>query len=310
MMYHEKEEWIMINGTKLFVSVRSQKKDLPLLVYLHGGPGDAAYPLLLKYNRPLENAFTMVVFEQRGAGKSYYPFKHDEEITIDTYVEDVYQLISLLVKTYHQEKVYLVGHSWGSVIGLKFIKKYPHLVHKYIGLGQVVHMVESSRLAWEFAIEKNKQKGKHKLVKVLESIDYHYEQENWFSELLFTTNQVVKHKGSLYGRTNYNHLIKTFIFSRSYSLKDLIQRQKGARQSILRLWPELMTVNFESDVHFDVPIVFIEGKDDYHVSKSLCWKYYQSITSEKTFIEFEKSAHFPQWSESDKFNQTIMKLAE
>lgn len=308
-MYINKKGFLLINGCELFTSIQANKKDLPLLIYLHGGPGDAAYPLVLKHNRSLVEAFTVVIFEQRGAGKSYYQFDQDEIVTIDTFVEDLYQLTIKMLHDYHQSKIYLIGHSWGSVIGLKFIQKYPNLVHKYFGCGQVVHMVESSKRALSYVISKNKEISNHQVVKQLESIDYHYTQDSWFRDLLFTTGQVVKHKGSLYGKTNYNYLIKTFIFSKSYRFKDLLNRQKGARQSILRLWPELMTVNFESVIRFEVPIVFIEGRDDFHVSKDLCFEYFQKIETEKQFIEFEKSAHFPQWSESNRFNQTIIDLA-
>lgn len=303
-----KKEYKYVNGTRLFISVRAQKEDLPLLVYLHGGPGDAAYPLVLKYNKSLEEAYTVVIVEQRGAGKSYYPFAEDEVITIDTFVEDIYQLIILLLEEYHQKKVFVVGHSWGSVIGLKLIKKYPQVVHKYIGCGQVVNMVESCKRAYEFALSKNRDANNTHIVSKLEQIDYHYQQDSWFYDLLFTTNEVVKHKGSLYGKSNYNSLIKVFLFSKGYHLRDLLNRQKGARQSIKKFWPELMKINFEEDVNFQVPVIFIEGKEDYHVSKDLCWEYYQKIQSPKAFFEFERSAHFPQWSEPDKFNQIVSKL--
>ena len=137
-------EYIEINGTKLCVSVRTKKLGNPILLYLHGGPGDAALPLVLKYNKQLEDIFTVVILEQRGAGKSYYPFAESDNIKIDTFIEDVYALSKNLLKRYNQEKLYLVGHSWGSVLGLKFTKLYPELIHAYIGCGQVVNMKKSA----------------------------------------------------------------------------------------------------------------------------------------------------------------------
>jgi pimeloyl-ACP methyl ester carboxylesterase len=307
-MYIDKKEYKSINHCQIFISIRAVTENLPLMIYLHGGPGDAAYPLVLKYNQKLEEAYTVVIIEQRGSGKSYYPFKDNEMITIDTFVEDTYQLIHILLKEYHQQKVYIIGHSWGSVIGLKLIKKYPQIVHKYIGCGQVVNMIESSRIAYEFALSKNRELGNEKIIQKLESIDYHYQQTNWFKDLLFVTGQVVKHKGSLYGKSNYHPLIKHFLFSSVYSIRDIINRQKGARQSILKFWPELMTFNFESELYFEVPIIFIEGKYDFHVSSKLCEVYFKNIKSPKAYYEFEKSAHFPQWSESEKFNQIVIDL--
>ena len=115
-------EYIEINNTKLCVSIRTKKPKSPILLYLHGGPGDAAMPLVAKYNRDLENIYTVVTLEQRGAGKSYYLFSENENIDIDTFVEDIYALSIEILKRYNQEKLYLVGHSWGSVLGIKFIK--------------------------------------------------------------------------------------------------------------------------------------------------------------------------------------------
>ena len=76
-MYINEQGAIPINGALQYVSIRSEKENAPLLLYLHGGPGDAALPLVLKYNRDLEKHYTVVVWEQRGAGKSYYKFGPD-----------------------------------------------------------------------------------------------------------------------------------------------------------------------------------------------------------------------------------------
>lgn len=307
-MYVNISESIKINGVEQFVSIRAQKSDAPLLLYIHGGPGDAALPLVLKYNKELENYFTVVVWEQRGAGKSYYKFSENEEIAIDTYVEDTYQLVQTLLESYNQDKLYLVGHSWGSVIGLKFIKLYPELIETYIGCGQVVNMEKSSQLSYEYALQKNIEQSNDKIVKKIKAIDYSYTEETWFKDLLYVTKQVVKNEGSLYGRTNYNNLIWEFLISGQYSLSDLIHRQKGAAQSIKFLWSELMTTNFENDRTFDVPVIFIEGKNDYHVSSIMVKEYFETIKSEKEFYCFDKSAHFPQWSEAKKFNSIVIEL--
>ena len=301
-------ESIEINGIEQFVSIRANNSNAPLLLYLHGGPGDAALPLVSKYNKELENHFTVVVWEQRGAGKSYYKFDEKEELTIDTYVEDTYQLVQILLERYDQDKIYLVGHSWGSVIGLKFIQLHPERVHTYIGCGQVVNMEKSSQLSYEYALQKNEEQSNEKIMKKLKAIDASYTEETWFDDLLYVTKQVVKNKGSLYGRRNYNNLIREFLISDQYSLIDLIRRQKGASQSIKHLWPELMAINFEEDKTFDVPVIFVEGKSDYHVSSILVKEYFKTVISEKKFYWFDKSGHFPQWSEADKFNSIVVGL--
>ena len=298
-------EYIEINNSKQCVSICSKKFDNPILLYLHGGPGDAALPLVAKYNKDLENIFTVVILEQRGAGKSYYPFSETENITIDTYVEDIYALSRILLERYNQDKLYLVGHSWGSVLGIKCIQRYPDLVHTYIGCGQVVNMKKSLQIAYDFAMQKNIESRNNKIITKLKSIDCSYTQDTWLNDLLFVTKQVIKHGGSLYGKVNFNRFVVDFLFSPDYTLKELVNRQKGSLQSIKYLWHELMNVDFENSTDYEVPVVFVQGRGDYQVSSALVDDYFQTIKTKKQFFWFENSCHFPQWSEPKKFYEVM-----
>ena len=299
-------EFIDINGTKQCISIRADNPNNPVLLYLHGGPGDAVLPLVAKYNKQLESCFVVVVLEQRGAGKSYYPFGSTEKITIDTFIDDIYALSSYLLKRFNQEKLYLVGHSWGSILGLKFIKRYPDLVHAYVGCGQVINMKKSSQIAYDFALQKNKDEKHKKIYEKLKHIDCSYSQETWLNDLLFVTGQVIKHKGSAYGKTNFNRFVIDFLMSPDYSLKDLRGRQKGSLQSIKYLWQEVMLVNFEDIIEYETPVTFIQGRGDYQVSSVLVHEYFMSLKSNKHFYWFDNSCHFPQWEEPQKFYE-IMK---
>lgn len=288
-----------LNGAPQYVSIRAERQNAPLLVYLHGGPGDAALPLIMKYNKDLEKQFTVVIWEQRGAGKSYVKF--DSAISIDTLMQDLYTLVDRLLSRFHQESLYLLGHSWGSVLGLRFVQWHPEMVRTYIGCGQVVNMKKSCQAAYDFALAHANQKDRERLRK----IDCSYRADNWLNDLLFVTRQVVKYKGSLYGQSNYHALIKPFLFSKYYTIFDLIRRQKGSLQSIKYLWQELMQVDFEDQTRFGAPIIFVEGRYDSHVSSILAKEYFDRIQTEKQFYWFEKSCHFPQWSENKKFHQLM-----
>lgn len=302
-MYVDEQKKMEINGVPQYVSIRARQADTPLLLYLHGGPGDAALPLMMKYNKALEDRFTVVIWEQRGAGKSYYPF--DGTVTIDDFLRDLHVLTERLLSRFRQESLYLVGHSWGSVLGLRFTVLHPALVRAYIGCGQVVNMKKSCQAAYEFALA---HAGKKELER-LRGIDCSYRSGHWLDDLLFVTGQVAKHKGSLYGRTNYNRLILPFLFSKYYTLPDLIRRQKGSYQSIQYLWQELMQINFEGQTRLGAPVVFIEGRYDRHVPSDQAKGYYDRIQTDKQFYWFEKSCHFPQWSESRRFNELLCSLS-
>ena len=301
-------EYIEINNSKQCIAISSKKSDNPILLYLHGGPGDAAMPLVAKYNKGLEDIFTVVILEQRGAGKSYYPFSEAENITIDAYVEDIFTLSKILLERFHQDKLYLVGHSWGSVLGLNFIQRYPDLVHAYVGCGQIVNMKKSSQIAHDFALQKNIEQKNNKLIAKLESVDCSYMQETWLNDLLFVTKQVIKHGGSVYGKKSFNRFVLDFLFSSDYTFKELINRQKGSLQTIKYLWHELMSVDFENTTDYDVPVIFVQGRGDYQVSSTLVHDYFQTINTNKQFFWFENSCHFPQWSEPEKFNEVMKSI--
>ncbi|MEV9639942.1 alpha/beta fold hydrolase [Mammaliicoccus sciuri] len=156
-------KYIKTGSSKQFISIIGENNNLPLLVYLHDGPGDAALPLIYKYNSELGKTFNVVVWEQRGAGKSYYTFSNEEQISSETYIEDLYSLIHYLLETFKQEKVYLLGHSWGSVLGLIFIKKYHHLVYSYFGSGQVVNMKKGLKCQYDFVLKEIQEQNKKSL---------------------------------------------------------------------------------------------------------------------------------------------------
>lgn len=259
----DEQSKINLNGVPQFVSIRAEKENAPLLVYLHGGP-----------------------------------------VTIDVFLDDLHTLVKYLLSRFHQNSLYLIGHSWGSILGLRFVQAYPELVRAYIGCGQVVNMRKSSKIAYEYALEHADKKSLERL----NGIDCSYQADSWLNDLLFVTRQVVKHKGSLYGRTNYNDLVFPFLLSRYYSLPDLIRRQKGSLQAIQCLWQEVMQTDFETQTQYGAPIIFIEGRYDYHVSSALVKEYFDRIGTEKQFYWFEKSCHFPQWSESERFNKLMYDL--
>lgn len=297
-------ERFQINGSKQFVAIRAERANLPLLLYVHGGPGDTALPLLLKYNLALAKHFTLVIWEQRGSGKSYYKFDPSEDISIDAYVRDLHALVEQLLKRFSQEKLFLLGHSWGSVLGLRLCMQYPQLLHAYVGCGQVINMKKSSQIAYDFA----RQYAKGRTADALARADPSYTGEHWLKDLLLVKTLVVQHKGSLYGASNYNRFLLDFLCSRAYTPLDWIRREKGALQSIRRLWQELMGVSFEEVTSFAVPVVFIEGVHDYLVSAEPLKPYFERITSSKALHMLEHSCHFPQWSDPERFHRILLDL--
>ncbi|GGP10994.1 alpha/beta hydrolase [Oceanobacillus neutriphilus] len=298
-------KWYTINRTNQYVHILSNNLDNPILIYIHGGPGDATLPLAEHFNSDLSKKYTFIIWEQRGAGKSYYKFKENEKLTIDRFVVDLKVLIEKMLVEFKKEKVCLLGHSWGSIIGMKFIIQYPDLIQFYIGVGQVIcsqKMFDKSREYLEDHTDNLRLKNK------ISSLNTTFNQESWYSDLMFFMSQLIKQKVSLYGKSSYLSLYPYFITSKNYSLLDCIKRLKGSKQSIVKLWHEVSQIDFSDHEDFKVPIAFIEGEYDYHASNELVYHFYQKIKSPKIYFTIRNTAHFPQWTRSDIFNSIVNSL--
>ena len=265
-------------------------------------------PVMTGINKDLENDFTVVNWEQRGTGKSYYTFSESNEINIKTFISDAHELTKLLLKRFNKDKIYIMGNSWGSVIGIQVVQQYPKLYYAYIGIGQVVNMKENERLSYDYtlqqAILRNDKKAEIQLKDI--GTDY-FNRPDWFKCLLLQRKYLVKYGGAIYGHSNYRCLEKHFLSSPEYSLMDIINRVRGSKQSLKMLWLKLLKVNlFETATQFDIPIYFIEGRHDYNAPFSIANQYYESIKAPtKELIWFENSAHFPQWEEPQKFHNVL-----
>lgn len=137
---------IKVGGQNQTLLIRGKNKDNPIILFLHGGPGLAQICYARKYQEKLEDEFLVVNWDQRGSGKSYSFFMNKDSLTKNQIVEDAEEIIEYLCKTYGKEKIILVGHSWGTELGMDIIKKDSSKIFSYIGVGQVVDHTEGDML--------------------------------------------------------------------------------------------------------------------------------------------------------------------
>jgi len=128
-------EKVRIGEADPWIFIRSDDVTSPIALYVHGGPGSSQLTSNRRHTRELEKYFTVVDWDQRGAGKSYGAIRDVGRMTIDQFVEDTRELTVYLLKRFHQERLVLIGHSWGSVIGALTAGRYPELFHCYVGIG-------------------------------------------------------------------------------------------------------------------------------------------------------------------------------
>ena len=126
---------VPIGGVDQWLLIRSANPDNPVFLFLHGGPGAAEMPLLRYYNYALEKYFTVVMWDQRGAGKSNKNSVPPESINMDQLLIDTHEIVQYLKNRFDQPKIFLAGHSLGTVLGIQAIKDHPKDFYAYVGIG-------------------------------------------------------------------------------------------------------------------------------------------------------------------------------
>jgi pimeloyl-ACP methyl ester carboxylesterase len=291
---------IVLGGTHQWISVRSNNVDNPLMLFLHGGPGTAQISFSRKPQKQLEKAFLVVNWDQRGAGKSYNNKLRKQDMTIDRFVMDTEELIEYLLKRFNQPKLFLVGHSWGSILGMKLAAQRPDLLWAYIGIGQVINMMQGEIVSYQFTLdEANRRKNytaKNELIKIgrppYAKLKYGGIQRKWLDKF-----NGYAYKGSIYGKILRNLTLA------DTSLIDIIKFVKGAIFSLASLEEQQMKVDFLNEIQeVSIPIYFCTGRRDYTVPFKLVIEFFDKLVApKKEIIWFERSAHLPNLEEPDKF---------
>ncbi len=301
-------EKLRIGGINQWVLIRGHNVNNPILLFLHGGPGSAQIGIAYKFQRILEKYFTVVQWDQRGAGKSFSFKIPKQSMNIEQFILDSNDLIEQLKKRFGKEKIFLVGHSWGSTLGMLLIQRYPENFHSYIGMGQATNQIEGEKISYEFVLEQAKKNDNRKAIKQLEKIrnkevwnlKYSQIQRRWLNRF----------GGWYYGARSNWIVLKLFFTSPEYSIVDLIKFTIGALFSLRMMWKNvLQDINlFEQVKEVEVPVYFCAGKYDYNTPFELVEKYYNQIKAPtKNLYWFEKSAHSPNFEEKSKFEDILIK---
>ncbi len=283
-----------INNSEQWLLARGQSKNLPLLLMLHGGPGFTDMWLSEHGNSELEKHFIVVNWDQRGAGKSFDKKANPKRLTIEQFVDDAKVVIDHLLEKFGQEKLFLFGHSWGSVIGWQLAREIPEKLHHYISLGQVVHPVESEKRSLEFTVEEAKKAGNTKAIKELENITMPAPNDGKdpFKPLMVQRKWLAWYGGMMHGQQKLSTVSKHMMGAKEYSFADMLRFNNGMKQSIKQLWPQLLQINLlNQSTETKTPVTFIAGKYDHTVDIKLTEDLYHKIESPSKNFNWLEAAH-------------------
>lgn len=301
---------IKVGGQSQTLSIRGTNKDNPILLFLHGGPGLPQICYGRKYQTKLEDNFLVVNWDQRGSGKSYSFFMDKDNFTKNQIVEDAKEVIEYLCKNYGKDKLILLGHSWGTELGMNIIKNDSSRILSYVGIGQVVNQKEGERISYEYAIDLAKQNQDSSAVNDLESMK-NTANKDVVKYTLEKENVITKYSPFKDDINITKEVIKGCLFSPESNGLDAIKYACGNILSAEKLWGTNQEFNLFNDVRkVDIPVYFCAGRYDYTTPSVLVEKYYEMLEAQhKEFIWFENSAHFPQYTENDKFCDLLLKIS-
>lgn len=299
-------EQVPINGVSQSLWFRGVSTANPALVVLHGGPGASESALFRHYNSELERHFLVVYWEQRGAGRSYHPGIPPELMTIRQFVDDLREVVALVKRRFGQERVVLLGHSWGTVVGALYAHEHPEDVAAYVGVAQVVDVAEGGRLAYRFARREADRRGDRAAVRDLRMIG---PPPHTVAETLALGRYVERFGGVFRADMDTGTLICAALRADEANLTDLILFGQGNRFSLEQLWPEFSRLDLDGRLlRFEVPIFFLEGRYDWNVPAVLAERYFKKLRAPyKRLVWFSWSAHNPPFEQPEVFNQIIIR---
>ena len=309
--------FIQIKGQKIGMFINGNHIDNPVLLFVHGGPGFPEYGLTQKYPTHLEEYFIVCWYDQRGGGLSYDKNIDTRQITVDNIISDTVEVANYLRNRFGKEKIYIMAHSWGTLIGLKTVYQHPGLFYAYIGVEQMSNQVESEKIAYEYMLEQYKKMNNKRMVKKLEKYRslFNIMPLNYVELLNYAKHRdKPMHElgiGSMHEmRSVISGLFLPIMKNKNYTFSERINIWKAKNLCIFKtnLWETMHNTDLTKEINsVEIPIFFFHGIYDYTVNYKLAKEYYEQFVAPiKGFYTFFNSAHSPIFEEPGKVIKILL----
>jgi pimeloyl-ACP methyl ester carboxylesterase len=302
-------EKVELNGSQQWISIRGKDVNKPVLLFLAGGPGGSQLVTERRVLAGLEDHFVVVNWEQPGAGKSFDAVDRSS-LTPERYITDGLALVAYLRERFDEEKVYVLGESWGSALGIWLVQREPESFHAFIGTGQMVALLETDLMCYDFALKWAQERGDLKKIEQLkqQGPPPYYGKGVALKEATYLMDT--------FNYMNSNPAItddgfNTFqdLASSEYGLYDKVNWFRGPLGETLDVvYPQLWDVDFRTQAtKLEVPVYFLLGRHDVNAPPVLAEEYYELLNApHKELIWFERSGHNPWVNESANFIDVVV----
>ena len=296
-----------IGGIDQWVMVRGRDVTNPALIHLHGGPGFSETRLLRHFNSALEDRFTVVYWDQRGAGKSFDRGIPRSSMTVGQFIADLDELVELVCARVGQQQVVLHGHSWGSALGVLYANRHPQRVAAYLGTGQIGDWAAAEAASYRCALEAAERRNNRRALKALHAMGPPpYPASSVFTERTW----LQRLEGQLSPKALWRLRRPVFGGGRESSVFDLANQIRGFRFSMNTMWDEVCALDLTAaSPALAMPVFFFLGRRDHWVPAETSVAYFDALSAPaKRLVWFEESGHEPFVDEPDKFNRAVVDL--
>ena len=311
----EQLEKVQIGGIDQWVSIRGTDRRNPVLLYIHGGPGYVSIPMSWWFTRGLEEYFTVVQWDQRAAGKTFLltdPAKIASTVTTERMIGDVEEMAGWARREFGKEKIFVLGHSYGSFLGLQVAQRHPEWFYAYIGVCQSINGPENERRGWRFAIDAARRAGNAEALRELEAIAPYAApgQTVPVKDLYIQRKWVGSYGGVMAYRTDNSADSDLVQLSPDYSEQEISHIWDGNKFATPYLLPDLVSTDLSKISKLTVPLILFEGRHDMNVNSDVATAWFDKVRApEKHLVWFEHSGHMPMTEEPGKFLISLVRFA-
>lgn len=298
---------VEIGGVQQWITVRGRDRRNPILLVIHGGPASPELANRYLFEAPWTDYFTVVEWDQRGSGKT---FELNDAAAVaptmskERMIEDAEELVDYLRTAYHRDKIFVLGHSWGSLVGLSVAQRRPDRLYAYIGVGQIIAMKKAEKLSYDWTLAQARKAGNEQAVKELTAIAPYPEADGSvpLDKLGTERKWSIVFGGLIHGRSSYATLENTEKISPDYSEADFKAIDEGSAFTLPKLIGELMDTDFTGLTKLDCPVLMFAGRTDYTTPSPLIERWTKAVRAPvKKLVWFEQSSHMIYEEEPGRF---------
>lgn len=307
-------EFVSAGGIRQAVSIRSQDLRNPVLLFLHGGPGYVQMPLDWWWDRGLDEYFTVVQWDQRDAGKTYTANGPSDpaQLTPERYQKDTEELVQWALKRFGKRKLFVVGDSWGSLLGLRLASEHPEWLHAYIGLGQAVDCPESERRGWAWTMKRAVQEQNAQAIRELQSIAPYATGKlpPPVADVMVERKWLDQFGGAAWRRPGAEIDHGLYKLAPEYSDDDVRNAFKGQNAVTNALFPSIVATDLSYIRTLKVPLILLLGRHDHNVSSEVAAEWFETVDApSKHLVWFEHSGHHIYSEEPGKLLYSLVSIA-